>query len=272
MKPKQKIGYFLLNRNYITEDILQEALDHQKHTGRRITEYLLEKEYITELNLAECIAVQFDVPYISLATYEVSKEAVDSIPLDIVKRYSIMPLDKIGDLLTIVILNPLEREDIDAIESACGCKVQSFVGVASDISKAIEKYYKVNVTDEKIKNASPAPLNMTSPKDKVSERRRSVRIDTKLDIHFSKQDRYRNATSANISFHGILINHKNALPIGAIITLEANFLNSAKVQLSKTVGRVVWVGKTEEGFDIGVDFIKISHMMLKMLMKIQSQK
>jgi type IV pilus assembly protein PilB len=60
----------------------------------------------------------------------------------VAKQYVLIPIDKIGNNLTIVMSNPLNIQAIEDVELISGCSVQTFVSTSSDIKRAIEKYYK----------------------------------------------------------------------------------------------------------------------------------
>jgi len=53
----------------------------------------------------------------------------------------LLPIDKIGNCLTVAMSNPLNLQAIEDVEMLSGCMVQTFVATSSDIRAAIEKYY-----------------------------------------------------------------------------------------------------------------------------------
>jgi hypothetical protein len=55
----------------------------------------------------------------------------------------VIPIDKIGNNLTIAMSNPLNTKAVEEIEQISRCNVQIFVTTSSDIRVAIDKYYKV---------------------------------------------------------------------------------------------------------------------------------
>lgn len=151
MKKKKKIGQILLEYELITEEMLNEALEHQKKFGGGLTQYLLAFGYMTEDDLAQCVSWQFNVAYIPIRTYSIRDETVKLVPVDIAKEYWLIPLDKLGDVVTIVMFDPLNTQAIKKVEKASGCKVQPFIGVLSDIIEAIEQYYNIHIDDEELK-------------------------------------------------------------------------------------------------------------------------
>jgi type IV pilus assembly protein PilB len=68
---------------------------------------------------------------------------VNIIPQKTARFYMVIPIDKMGNNLTIAMSNPLNTKAIEEIELISGCNVQIFVATSSDIRNAIDKYYKV---------------------------------------------------------------------------------------------------------------------------------
>jgi type IV pilus assembly protein PilB len=85
--------------------------------------------------------MQYGFPYLPLSNYEIDPETLGIIPERVAKQYMLIPIDKIGNNLTIAMSNPLNIQAIEDIELLSGCKVQTFVSTSSDIKRAIEKYY-----------------------------------------------------------------------------------------------------------------------------------
>ena len=52
-----------------------------------------------------------------------------------------IPEEKIGDLLTIAMSNPLNYQAVEDVEVLAKCKVQVFVSTMTDINNAIKKHY-----------------------------------------------------------------------------------------------------------------------------------
>ena len=54
---------------------------------------------------------------------------------------SLIPIDQIGDTLTVAMSDPLNAKAVEDIETLTHCSVQVFVSTLSDVSEAIERYY-----------------------------------------------------------------------------------------------------------------------------------
>jgi type IV pilus assembly protein PilB len=139
----KQLGELLIDFGVINSVQLEKALEAQKVKGGLIGELLVEMGFAKEEDIAQTLTVQYGFPYLPLSSYEISSEIVNLIPLKISRQYVLIPIDKIGNSLTLVMSNPLNAKVIEEVETLSGCNVQVFVSTPSDIKKAIEKYYKI---------------------------------------------------------------------------------------------------------------------------------
>jgi len=138
----KQLGELLLERNIINKHQLERALAVQKERGGLIGEVLVELGYAKEEDIAQSLTAQYGFPYLPLSNYEINPEIVNIIPARVAKQYLLVPIDKIGNNLTLAMSNPLNVQAIEDVELLSGCSVQTFVSTSSDIKKTIEKYYK----------------------------------------------------------------------------------------------------------------------------------
>ena len=149
MSPARRIvskhlGELLLERGIITEAQLEKTLKIQREKGGLIGQILVMLGYAKEEEIAQALTVQYGFPYLPLEFYEINTEAIKPIPENVARQYNLIAIDKIGDLLTIAMSNPLNAQAIEDIELITKCKVQVFVSTMTDINNAIKKYYSRN--------------------------------------------------------------------------------------------------------------------------------
>jgi type IV pilus assembly protein PilB len=138
----KQLGELLLERSVISKAQLNEALIAQQDKGGLIGEILVDLGFVKEEDIAQALTAQYGFPYLPLANYEISPEVARIIPERVARQFLIIPIDKIGNNLTLAMSNPLNVQAIEDVELICGCNVQTFVSTSSDIKAAIEKYYK----------------------------------------------------------------------------------------------------------------------------------
>jgi type IV pilus assembly protein PilB len=138
----KQLGELLLERGIINEEQLNKALKVQKERGGLIGQVLVSLGYAKEEEIAQALTVQYGFPYLPLECYEINLEAIKLIPQNVAEQYNLIAIDKIGDLLTIAMSNPLNVQAVEDIELLAKCKIQVFVSTMTDISNAIKKYYQ----------------------------------------------------------------------------------------------------------------------------------
>lgn len=138
----KQLGELLIELNLITKDQLRAALEIQKDKGGLIGQVLVDLGYVSEEAIAQAITAQYGFPYLPLENYEIDPEIVKIVPKNVAAQYCLILLDKIGSNLTIAMANPLNNQAVEDIALLSGLCVQIFVSTATDIKKAIEKYYK----------------------------------------------------------------------------------------------------------------------------------
>jgi type IV pilus assembly protein PilB len=138
----KQLGELLLDRGIITQSQLDQALSVQRDKGGLIGEILVDLGFVKEDDIAQSLTAQYGFPYLPLSNYDVNADITNIIPGRVARQYLLVPIDKIGNNLTLAMSNPLNVQAIEDVELLSGCSVQTFVSTSSDIKKAIEKYYK----------------------------------------------------------------------------------------------------------------------------------
>ena len=138
----KQLGELLMERGLISKQQLDEALALQKDNGGLIGEILVDLGFAKEEDIAKTLTAQYGFPYLPLSNYEVDSQIINIIPGRVARQYLLIPIDKIGENLTIAMSNPLNTHAIEDVELLSNCNVLVFVSTSSDIKKAITKYYK----------------------------------------------------------------------------------------------------------------------------------
>ena len=138
----KQLGELLIERGLINREQMEGALEIQKAKGGLIGEILVELGFVKEEDVAQALTTQYGFPFLPLGNYEINPEVIAVIPLRVARQYLVLPIDKIGNNLTVTMSNPLNSHAIEDVEMLTGCAIQTFVSTSSDIKKTIEKYYR----------------------------------------------------------------------------------------------------------------------------------
>jgi chromosomal replication initiator protein DnaA len=113
--PTKKLGRILLEEKLINQSQLDAALAFQKERGGFLGEILVEMGSVKQEAFILCLVKQCKIPHLNLLDYEISKEVLQTIPKDLCWRYNLLPIDKLGRILTIAMVNPLDTEALEQI-------------------------------------------------------------------------------------------------------------------------------------------------------------
>lgn len=137
----KQLGELLIEKGIITKKEFDNALKIQKEKGGLIGQVLVALGFASEEAIAQAITMQYGFPYLPLKGYEIDQEVIDIIPENVARQYDLIPVDKIGDTLTIAMSNPLNVQAVEDIELLTKCNVQVFVSTLTDLDESIKKYY-----------------------------------------------------------------------------------------------------------------------------------
>ncbi|MDP3143141.1 MAG: hypothetical protein Q8N14_04280 [Candidatus Omnitrophota bacterium] len=141
MSKKQLLGQILIKRGMINKEQLQHALEVQKKEGGVVGEILIKLGYVSDRDIVVALILQCGLPYIAVNKYEIDKKVTELISVKIAREFHIMPLDRVGDVLSVVMANPLDAAMIDEVEHITGCKVATFIATKAEIDEAINRWY-----------------------------------------------------------------------------------------------------------------------------------
>jgi len=138
---KQLFGQILLKRGLITDEQLRDALEAQKKYGGVLGEILVKLGYLTERDVVVALIVQCGFPYIAVNKYDIDPKVLALLSEEKAMQFNAIPLDKVGDVLSVVMANPLDIATIEEIEKISNCKVATFIATKTEIEEAIKRCY-----------------------------------------------------------------------------------------------------------------------------------
>ena len=143
----KRIGEILIDQGSISPRQLDIALDKQKREpGKLVGKILIEMGFVTEEEIVIALATQFNVPYLPIGNFDLSKVVNGLIPKELIQKYMFIPLERVGNLLTIVMADPTNEQAIRDIEAVAKCKVQIFVAKATEIVTVLQHHFHINVS------------------------------------------------------------------------------------------------------------------------------
>ncbi len=138
---KKSFGDFLIGLGVITADQFKKASQEQKQRGERLDQTIVRLGYAKEELILQCLADYSNLPYVDLDTYLIDEEIVKTIPEEMARRHTLIPLFKIGNTLTVAMPNPLNLLALDEVRNKVKTDVEIAISTERKIKKAIEQHY-----------------------------------------------------------------------------------------------------------------------------------
>ncbi len=136
----KKTGQLLVSTGLITEELLQQAEKQQESSGRRLTEVLISLGVDSEA-IRQALAARLKVPEISLLSRHLDSELLPLIPESWVQKYGIIPIERVGNFLTLGMVNPFDIEVVKDIKFKTGLNARVAVISEAELPAVIESSY-----------------------------------------------------------------------------------------------------------------------------------
>jgi len=141
MVERKRIGELLVWDGLVTQEQVNEALEVQKEQGGKIVGILINMGHLDEDRFLEFLAHRSGVPNINIANYEIRKEIIELVPGDLARKHELLPIDKLGRLLTVAMVCPLDQATLEDLSESTGLKIKPVLCSAADVREGIDRYY-----------------------------------------------------------------------------------------------------------------------------------
>jgi len=99
----RKLGEILIEKGYITEKELMEAMEAQKELKKPLGELLIEMGYITSKELVEALSEQYGIPVLKELPRNIPLNILGSLPKTIIEELRVIPIDRKDDGTLVVV-------------------------------------------------------------------------------------------------------------------------------------------------------------------------
>ncbi len=138
----KKIGDLLIDAGKITQNQLNEALNVQKEKGGKLGDVLITLGYLTEMDFAQVLGKQLNVPFFDLREYAFKTEVVQRLPEKIARRYGAILLDTVAGGYLVGMADPSDLAAYDALTQILNCRVEVAIVLQSDLTHVCNAIYR----------------------------------------------------------------------------------------------------------------------------------
>ncbi|MBU0759117.1 MAG: Flp pilus assembly complex ATPase component TadA [Candidatus Omnitrophica bacterium] len=138
---KERLTEILIKDGIISEAQLKKALKIHKQKGGMLKRILVEQGFVNEKDLMAALSQGLGIPPIMLSRFKLDEEILKLIPRGLARKYQIVPVSRVGNVLTIATADPLNVFVIDDLKSITGLEVGTIIASEKDVQDVIEQYY-----------------------------------------------------------------------------------------------------------------------------------
>ena len=146
---RKLFGEILREYDLVSQEQLDNALKIQQTSNKRLGEILISINALTPTQVAETLAVQLELQFVSLERYQAQPEAVKLVPRSVAERLKIVPL-KIDEENNLVISmsDPLNLPAQDELRILTNCEIRVAVSGHDDIERNLNRIYDYSLNLE----------------------------------------------------------------------------------------------------------------------------
>ncbi len=138
---KGALGTILCSSGIITEQDIRLALEEQHRSGCRFGEALVSLGIVQQEDIDWALSNQLDIPYVRLSEQSIDRSALALVPVELARKYNLIPIIRTGDELRIALADPLNREAVEAVERVSGCRVTVSMPIIRELREMLDLFY-----------------------------------------------------------------------------------------------------------------------------------
>jgi MSHA biogenesis protein MshE len=139
---KLRLGDVLVQQRLISQEQLQQTLDLQRTTGKKMGRLLIETGIITEELLANGLARQLRIPFVNLKTFPFRADVVKLLPESAARRFKALVLEDKGDTLLVALGDPLDLFAFDELTRILKRNIAIAAVPESGLGLAFDRLYR----------------------------------------------------------------------------------------------------------------------------------
>jgi type IV pilus assembly protein PilB len=137
-----QIGEMLIQKGYLTQNQLDQALEYQQQGGRKrlLGEILVDLKFVNEQQVLEILAGGYGIPYLTHTARIADPKVAEVLPREFLEEHRVLPMFLVRDMLTVAVSEPANLYLIEEIRRLTSYDVQIVACTANEIAAAIHAY------------------------------------------------------------------------------------------------------------------------------------
>ncbi|MEW6358853.1 MAG: ATPase, T2SS/T4P/T4SS family [Planctomycetota bacterium] len=135
-----RLKKILVQRGIITDDQGEKCLAAAASQNKSFSEVLISQG-VSEKNIIGSISSEMNIPPVDLSKVHIPPEVLESVSEELATNYGVMPVARIGKILTVAVANPFDILKLDDIQLVTHCELRPVLSTDVSIRDAIKRCY-----------------------------------------------------------------------------------------------------------------------------------
>ncbi|MDD2421385.1 MAG: ATPase, T2SS/T4P/T4SS family [Heliobacteriaceae bacterium] len=145
---RKMLGDLLVGYGLISPEQLAQALAEHNRTGERLGKVVVRLGLVTERQINDILEFQLGIPQVSPLKFAPNPAVVKLVPETICRGHKCLPLKKVGDRLTVAMVDPLNLVAIDDLKRATNLEIDPAIATEQEIEQVLNKVFGLNPAGE----------------------------------------------------------------------------------------------------------------------------
>ena len=133
----------LLECGKVTPEQADAARASAGHEGMTPVDVLIDEAVLTEPEILAAVADHLGMEVISLKGIDIPADVRETIPLEVARRYKVVPVYRNENGITVAISDPLDFDSLDSLRYLLKVPIEAVVASRQDVKAALDRYYPV---------------------------------------------------------------------------------------------------------------------------------
>ncbi|MDD4956683.1 MAG: GspE/PulE family protein [Candidatus Omnitrophica bacterium] len=120
---------------------LESFVDETRKLSGNIVNFLMESDIIPPREMLGVLGTALDIPPIDVSRISLDRDLMALVTEKLERRYSVLPISRIGKEITLAVANPTDILAIDDIKTITGCDIELVLSTKKDIQDILSSFY-----------------------------------------------------------------------------------------------------------------------------------
>jgi type IV pilus assembly protein PilB len=141
-KQHDSIVDILVRRQAVDRGSVNSALAEAEAVGLKMERYLVDNNLVSEVDMALALSEYLGIPPMQLSGFTPTEHLLELMPQEVMTRHLLVPVAKVGKLLTVAMADPFDVVALDQVQALTGLEVMPVIAPEKQVQDLLERHVK----------------------------------------------------------------------------------------------------------------------------------